>query len=322
LRVDSPDLNVLNEKLGELPHTDTHPVYQPHITLCYLKRGMGEKYRNLVTGLEGTNLSFTKVVFSPTKGNKVSIDLEKSEYLEKAKPYTRTRLGKLERVKGYPGRGPGFSKPSFWDQRSWNRIADSSATQSRFYNKERLLLAYQSPADVHEGYTIGQHTEMVVRQFDKYFANKDIPILGTEGMRQLLTIHDIGKFDASRNGKPSSEQYIFNPRVVHDVFNQLKFSEKVVKVAEALVSQDLIGRYIKGSGLPIPVVVRRLSELADEAGVSLKDFYELAKIFYMSDASSYTEDAGGQKSLDYLFKFPSEYRVAQEYKLPLEFSDM
>jgi tRNA nucleotidyltransferase (CCA-adding enzyme) len=136
-RIDSPDLNYLNEKLGNLPNTSTHPFYQPHMTLCYLKRGTGEKYKNLVTGLEGTVLSFNKLVFSSAKGNKIAINLEKSNFLqkisrnfkhdsgleksfvsdlfrpqsfhkepEKVKPrsvsadyYTRLRLGKLERVK-------------------------------------------------------------------------------------------------------------------------------------------------------------------------------------------------------------------------------
>ena len=57
--------------------------------------------RNLVTGLEGTNLSFSKVVFSPTEGKKVSIDLEKSKQVfvpghqaegHTVKPYYRKDL--------------------------------------------------------------------------------------------------------------------------------------------------------------------------------------------------------------------------------------
>jgi len=108
-RIDSPDLNLLNEKLKQLPHEDTYPFYQPHSTIAYLKRGLGKKYVNLVTGLEGEEIEFDTIKFSDKDYKKVSIDLEKAfggleTELEKARPYIRTKKGKLEHVKGYPHR--------------------------------------------------------------------------------------------------------------------------------------------------------------------------------------------------------------------------
>ncbi len=42
--VDSPDLHALNASLRDLPHQNDYPDYHPHMTLAYLKKGMGAPY--------------------------------------------------------------------------------------------------------------------------------------------------------------------------------------------------------------------------------------------------------------------------------------
>jgi len=69
----------MNEKLKRLPHGDTYPFYQPHITIAYLKRGSGKKYKDLVTGLEGETMKFDVLKFSNKNRNKTNIDLEKAK---------------------------------------------------------------------------------------------------------------------------------------------------------------------------------------------------------------------------------------------------
>ena len=50
--------------------------------------------------------------------------------------------------------------------------------------------------------------------------------------------------------------------------------------------------------------------MADKAGMAPKDFLPLVLVFYMSDASSYTRNAGGIPSLDRLFRFdPAQGRI-------------
>jgi hypothetical protein len=67
--VKSQQLSHLNTLLGLLPHTDTHPKYQPHLTVAYLKPGTGKKYisggqAGEVPWLKGWKLRFDKLTFS------------------------------------------------------------------------------------------------------------------------------------------------------------------------------------------------------------------------------------------------------------------
>jgi 2'-5' RNA ligase/Mlc titration factor MtfA (ptsG expression regulator) len=75
LDVHSEDLHRLNAKIASaLEHTDTHPEYKPHVTLAYVKPGVGQKYVGM-TDLEGTETTIDHVVFSGKGGQKVEIPL-------------------------------------------------------------------------------------------------------------------------------------------------------------------------------------------------------------------------------------------------------
>lgn len=55
-------------------HIDTHPRYQPHVTIAYVKPGLGKKYAGNKS-LEGVELSFDELTFSGTEGDKTLIPL-------------------------------------------------------------------------------------------------------------------------------------------------------------------------------------------------------------------------------------------------------
>jgi 2'-5' RNA ligase len=74
LDVDSPDLASLNRALSDgLEHTDTHPDYHPHVTLAYVKPGLGRKY--IGQGLGGHEVLLYELVFSDTDKHETVIDL-------------------------------------------------------------------------------------------------------------------------------------------------------------------------------------------------------------------------------------------------------
>ncbi len=75
VEVTSPDLVELNGRLADtLEVTDTHPVYTPHATVAYLKRGYGVRYVGN-TALEGMRASIGSVRFMPTEGEPVDLPI-------------------------------------------------------------------------------------------------------------------------------------------------------------------------------------------------------------------------------------------------------
>lgn len=74
IRVLSPDLCCLNERLGRLPHVDTHANYSPHVTVAYVRPGCGIKYLGL-PDLMGLQARFLTMEFSSKDGSKHEIEL-------------------------------------------------------------------------------------------------------------------------------------------------------------------------------------------------------------------------------------------------------
>lgn len=66
--VTNDKLKEYNKKFTELPHTTDFPDYHAHVTICYLKKGTGEKY---IGKLPQTKiLKSTKIVYSKPDGTK------------------------------------------------------------------------------------------------------------------------------------------------------------------------------------------------------------------------------------------------------------
>ena len=162
---------------------------------------------------------------------------------------------------------------------------------------------FNADSGVREKYSIKRHTLMVMGQFEKYFSKSELPAgVSKRLFRTFLTLHDIGKFDAIRKTGDKHNQHRYTVEIMGPVLSQLGFSEQEVRIALALVSEDIIGGYIRGqySGKR---ATGELAKMADDAGLSFHDFLKLLLVFYQVDAGSYTEDAGGLKSLDHLFVF-------------------
>ncbi|MDQ3920211.1 MAG: 2'-5' RNA ligase family protein, partial [Acidobacteriota bacterium] len=75
--VDSPELHALNAKIAAAEeHTDTHPEYKPHVTLAYVKKGLGAKYDGRsVDGVTGRTVKLDSLTFSDRDGKAVEIPL-------------------------------------------------------------------------------------------------------------------------------------------------------------------------------------------------------------------------------------------------------
>jgi 2'-5' RNA ligase len=72
--VESWALTDLNERLAKLPHTNTHADYIPHITLGYVKPGLGGKYVD-DNSLAGKTVTIGTLTFSSKDGTETKIPL-------------------------------------------------------------------------------------------------------------------------------------------------------------------------------------------------------------------------------------------------------
>jgi hypothetical protein len=72
--VNGKNLHACNKALKEYPHTNNFPNYHPHMTIGYLKPGMGKKYTKMLKGQE-FELMPTHAVYSEPDGTKTKIQI-------------------------------------------------------------------------------------------------------------------------------------------------------------------------------------------------------------------------------------------------------
>lgn len=74
--VESKALHKLNAAICEgTPCTDTHPEYKPHVTIAYVKSGMGDHYARRLNAMQGRVAVFDRIIFSDKLRRHTSIPL-------------------------------------------------------------------------------------------------------------------------------------------------------------------------------------------------------------------------------------------------------
>lgn len=172
-----------------------------------------------------------------------------------------------------------------------------------------LMRDFEADDGVWEGYSVKEHSIMVLTQFEKYFRDK-IPASTTLAFwRIMLAVHDTGKFEAISQGD-KKRQHEFTLPIVEKVFTDLEFSSPEISLAREIVGQMGIGEFIRGR-LGAEETKRSLQASAAKQNIPYPTFLEVMTIYWMCDAGSYTQDAGGKRSLDYEFEFDPENRICK-----------
>ena len=154
-----------------------------------------------------------------------------------------------------------------------------------------LKKLYDGSAQVSEGYTIEQHTLMVLRQYSdqKKFFNLNeckldhITCNIDRVLRIALALHDIGK-----SLGPKEKQHEYTIPILQSALKKWKFSEKEIALATALIDHDCIGELLQPQYKQTPeMAVEKLKKLAHQANIDLHSFFTIQHLFYISDASAY-----------------------------------
>lgn len=166
-------------------------------------------------------------------------------------------------------------------------------------------------------YTIKAHTLNVCNQFDKYFSRlfSEIDI---EFFRQLLILHDIGKPIASANLNRTN-QYIETINIISNYKRALNFSDENLLLLKALLGDDFLGLYMQNK-ISLDTACEKISIQSQISGLKPNLFFYLLSVYYQCDIASYTEDAGGLRYLEYLFRYENGSKVYNEGTKLLEFN--
>jgi hypothetical protein len=197
-----------------------------------------------------------------------------------------------------------------------------------FKQKPLLGELFEADSGVWQDYTVEEHTLMVMRQFDRYFSDSfSSPLLSRGEFRVMLALHDIGKGQAVKElGKDEGRkrQHEYTEKIIPETISELGFDESTISLIGSLPIHGLMGEYMKKhkdadrDSKVIPVSTEAASHgfylEAQRLGIGPHELFYLAKIYFISDAASYTHDADpgmgspppGRESLDHLFNFERE----------------
>lgn len=168
--------------------------------------------------------------------------------------------------------------------------------------------AFERSAGVGQGYTLAEHTLMVLCIFEYYFAWRPMPAqIDRDLFRVILLLHDIGKPAAiAREGKGAQHRY--NREIALRVLSALGFCKAETGLADALVSHDPLGPLFRAGHVDGPA--RAIREAAAKAGLARLSMLDVFSVMFRCDAGSYTVHGGGKPGLDRLFVFdPTERRL-------------
>jgi len=163
---------------------------------------------------------------------------------------------------------------------------------------------YEGDTGTWEGYRLDEHTNMVTRQYEKYFADRwKSPFISQKTFRTMLELHDLGKPLAVQITKNSANQHEYTMKFLPAIMERVGLDSREIEVAIAIINQDNLGEYLQGK-IDAQTAAANIRTIADDAGVPVVQLFELIKMYYMCDAGAYTEDAGGKASLlDKVFVF-------------------
>ena len=97
--IESDVLHKINKELKNYPHTSTFPDYHPHMTVAYVKKGMGPKYEKIFS--KPLNLKGARVVYSNPNKEKTDWGLIKKNILKYQKDLPELDESKLGIIKDF-----------------------------------------------------------------------------------------------------------------------------------------------------------------------------------------------------------------------------
>jgi hypothetical protein len=127
---------------------------------------------------------------------------------------------------------------------------------------------FEADSGVKEKYTLQEHTETVLRNFDENYADK-VPAKLVPLMHLALLVHDIGKPEAARNGEKSNQK-VYNDKEARRFMQQIGVGPHTSELVRGMIghAQELTTNgYIKGDANARAELDRYCSQMLVRLGV-------------------------------------------------------
>ncbi len=150
---------------------------------------------------------------------------------------------------------------------------------------------FDMPAGVWEGYTLGEHVEMVLNQFEEHFADKvkDSSILNRSEIVAMLVLHDIGKPQSKLETGATAMQHSYTKQAIEVLGEKLGLDENKKRLVMDIASQDNLGAILNGSATTKRVAFR-IKSLAKKHNIPVDQLFDVLYMYSISDGSSYSEN--------------------------------
>lgn len=201
---------------------------------------------------------------------------------------------------------PAGSKINSFTTAAWIAKIQTLLAHLKFQPAELMKLLCEHPtikncfskdAAVSEGYTVGQHTEMVLgiaQQFRENFFAKVNPIISWDKFILFLCLHDIGKGIAKEKqpeafSSPLSfkEAELGTTReMLENIMSQFGIAERDIILFKAMLEFDTLGLFLR-EHIGVDEAFDNILEMARACSLEPLQFFQLFEVFHMIDAASY-----------------------------------
>ena len=151
---------------------------------------------------------------------------------------------------------------------------------------------YDSSAENWEGFTIGEHTETVLRNFNETYGDT-LPVELLPAMNMAILVHDLGKGEAKRN---HADQKPYNIRYAQQFMEANGISLRTRSLISGLIGegQELAKAVYINHEAPVSALVDYFRSLLNENGLvenakeKARALAELSRILQECDSKAYT----------------------------------
>lgn len=182
-------------------------------------------------------------------------------------------------------------------------LDDAYAKPEKIIEAAKKINGYEEIFDkdigVKEGFTLGEHTETVLRNFDENFADV-IPVEYLPLLRLTLLAHDLGKPKAVEQGEKENQQE-YNQIAAREFLNTIGVGEKIIDLVTAIITDGsrLVFALQKNSEKQPLETMRSFAQetlkhylgSAEVSEAQIRAFIGMCKIVQLCDGGAYTSMA-------------------------------